>query len=331
MANRTRAFTLIELLVVIAIIALLIGILLPSLGEARKVARMAVCCSHFSQLSIGYQNYSADFQERLASFTWQPNKVYPGPFGGPAATQTAAASNQAADIIRRRADRTDILPDPSRLPHRHYSHLVMNEYLSTTLPEKIMACPEDRVLLGWQSEPRILDPKPNGALTGFNMWWGYSSSYQIVPAAWSPDSGDTVSQYPADHNLFWTGGNAKWGLRKTSDIHYPANKVGVFEFISRHGKKPLYHAHQQAVVPMTMWDGSAGPRKTADSNRGFIPTSPAGAAATQYVYDPNILGVEPPAASGTTDQVIGVFRWTRGGLKGVDYGGKEIWTGQPIQ
>ena len=56
------AFTLIELLVVVAIIALLISILLPSLSQARQVARTVKCSSNMKQFGMANQMY-ADGQD----------------------------------------------------------------------------------------------------------------------------------------------------------------------------------------------------------------------------------------------------------------------------
>lgn len=347
-ANRGRsapdafAFTLIELLIAIAIIALLIALIVPSLALARRSARSAICASNLRQHATGMATYATDAKGLLPAFTWLPNKKYSRWADlNTATTPQAAVANQGVDIVRRHTG-LNLLPfdaSKSRLLTRNFAHLVMFDggYYSSRLIEPAAICPEDRVTAEWQKAgpkdifetlkvqqyvPPDFD-EPQNYQRLFPFW----SSYERVACSWSVDKGPNAVNQNYEKYLYYNVflGTTRFDQRRADDVAFPAQKVIMFDLFDRHiSKKSTFYAYPAARQPLLHGDGSVITRRTADANPGWDPTlTSIPDFATQFKYAP--LPNEPKTVSGLPfDLVKGYYRWTRAGLRGIDFSGAEV-------
>jgi len=77
--NGAKGFTLIELLVVISIIALLLAILLPALGRAKKQAQATRCLANLKQIGLAMHAYASDYDYLLPRAELRPGvAIYTG-------------------------------------------------------------------------------------------------------------------------------------------------------------------------------------------------------------------------------------------------------------
>lgn len=324
--SQRRAFTLIELLVVVAIIALLVSILLPALGKARRAGRQAVCMSNLHQFGVAHASYGADFKQYIATFQGD----------------ILACNQQAVDIARQYQGRN--APGPfTQFGHlsvggvcifEQWCQFILVSYMQNKLPIIASVCPEDSPRLHWSTKsasPTGMNTslyKPTKECNSINkQWLPYSSSYQLNPATWSRRGGvfSTMITQSSDHDLYeHLGKTGILGGRKYDESLFPSMKVMVADSQQRHaGKYDVYYAFPEAWQPLLFFDSSVRNMQTSKANQGWDADSTEDLkVVTQFKYKPD-TAFESPIPAGRSESVVGYYKWTRGELTGVDYGGSE--------
>jgi prepilin-type N-terminal cleavage/methylation domain-containing protein len=319
--RRRGAFTLIELLVVIAIIALLIGVLLPALGGAIGSARTLKCQTNMRSMGQAALSYGNDFRDTIPSFSWKPGN-YESPYFD--------LQNPARDIDAIRYQAIHILREKTGNPYiplstgsgnnwyanLWFSHLTYLDYMTGNLEEPVAACPQDQDQVD-RAEIPAQDYEPR------QLYRKFESSYEQSIVTYSVDF-----ERPGQVGPVVQGGS--WGtftrpsnfltLRRFNQVRFTSGKAFLFDTYDRHfaDQPDTLYFQPGARQPILFFDGSVSVRNTAESNQGFQPQNPTSP-------DPTSMRVT------TRDQESypGYYRWTRGGLGGIDYGGAEVNTGQP--
>ncbi len=136
-----------------------------------------------------------------------------------------------------------------------------------------------------------------------------------------------------DYNHLNVGAGLNFGNRSLNDVAYPGQKVFMFEQFGRHNRRTFdwrdFYGYDTASCVVQFFDNSVSLRKSKDANQGLAnPNAGWGvvsATAGNTLY--NSTGTSPDPISPGGNPIPKVrYQYTRGGLKGVDFGGKEVLT-----
>ncbi|HUO09290.1 MAG TPA: prepilin-type N-terminal cleavage/methylation domain-containing protein [Phycisphaerae bacterium] len=286
--KRTRGFTLIELLVVVAIIALLIAILLPSLGRARDNAKRTVCLSKIRQIALAAQTYASNNNNAIV----------------PAAT----VYNNLTDLGYFALVVDGDLPGPNIADPANFlvnSSGASNPTFPALAYNTVFVCP---------MTPNI-DKSASASQTGDGYWQGYSQVFNKSLQAIAPTNttalilqvsygmnGTNLNTWqptqflsPQQQNVF---GGQTGRLRKMTEIPNPAVMVFMYDGITINpqggGAAPANAIVRRIAGRHDQPNSALDPSLTGSTNVAFFDGHGENVSRKLLPNDPNELNNSTP-------------------------------------
>ena len=300
--NRRKGFTLIELLVVISIITLLISLLLPAVGEARRQARISSCASNMKQHGQAMQNFIPQNKDRLPNGPEGNNNPIIGKRGRPSSrmairnqfeTNGWAFSGFGMPVVGAFQAANGTTSELGRSSIIQGYIITLGPYMvdgeGVDMLGDVTICPSNKVR--FESTKRYKDTvrEAGGLLPGLtssaSSMAAFSSYRQSADMVLTPALFDFDRDYGAVP-IQGQAGNQWQRFNKASDTFFPANKVAYFLWFASHDKATDFWLESGSTCTVAMHDGSTrvtkpatdGLRTDFDENAGsaylFAPTGP---------------------------------------------------------